>query len=149
LGVVLDGNRQGGTAGTGKVNVVSTNPAESDECRNSKRHAGKKDGLVREQVAEQTHETCGTEAAHCRKALVSPEAFGQPIVSDQTKADRRNCRPKEPTGYSQEHFRDEHGRKARPKRQDQGRTGDRRDPKRDQWPLRPDHVEQFPAWYLD
>src|ERR1700736_4470051 len=37
----------------------------------------------------------------------------------------------------------------RPKRQDQGRTGNRRDPKRDQWPLRPDHVEQFPARYLD
>ena len=106
----------GGTAGTGKVDVVSTNPAESDQCRKSKRRASKKDGLVREQVAQQAHESCRTEAANCRKALVSPETFGQPIVSDQTKADRRNCRPKEPTGHSQEHLRDEHGREARPKR---------------------------------
>jgi hypothetical protein len=32
----------GGTAGTGKVDVVSTNPAESDQCRKSKRRASKK-----------------------------------------------------------------------------------------------------------
>ncbi len=107
-----------GTAGTGKVNVVSTNPAESDQCRKSKCGAGKKDGLVREQVAQEAHNTCGSEAANCRKPLVSPEAFGQAIVADQTKADGRNCGPKKPTGHAQEHLRDEHGREARPKRQD-------------------------------
>jgi len=138
-----------GIAGTGKVDVASTNPAEGEQCRSGKPRASKEDGLVGEQVAEQAHETCRTESANCREALVTAKAFRKSIISDQSKTDRSNCRTEESTSYAQEHLRDEHGRKARPKGQHEGGAGDRRDPKRDQRPLRLDRVEQFPRGYLD
>src|SRR5262249_32016733 len=138
-----------GAGGAGKMNIASTNPPESDQCRKSKRSAGKENGLSRKQVAKKAHETCCTEAANCCKALVSPRAFGQSIMSDQTKTDRPNCLSEEPAGYSKQHFGNEHRNKIRPKSQDQGRKTYRRDPQCDQWPLRPDHVQQFTRWYLD
>jgi hypothetical protein len=65
------------------------------------------------------------------KRWFRPERMGQPIVSDQTKADRPNRLSKKPAGHSKQHFGDQHGNKAWPKSQDQGRKTDRRDPKRE------------------
>src|SRR5262249_61908910 len=113
-----------------KMNVRRKTTTKTQVCENGGGGGEKKHGLVRKGEAERAKKPRRTQAAKCRKPLVSPKAFGQSFVSDQTKTDSRNCGPKEPTGHAQQHLRDERGCEARPKRQDQRRACDRRYPER-------------------
>jgi hypothetical protein len=117
------------------VDLTRANAGEGEQSRNSECRAGKKDDLVREQVAKQPHEACGTKTADCRKPLVSPETVGKTFVSDQTEADRHNGRPKEPASDTKEHLGDHCRRETWPKRQYQCGAGDRYNRERDHEPF--------------
>jgi hypothetical protein len=114
------------------VDLSRLNAGQSEQSRNSECRAGKKDDSVREQIAKQAHETRGTKTADCRKSLVSSETVGQTLVSDQTKADRHNGRPKDSASNTEENLRDQCRRESWPKRQNQCGAGDRYNCERDQ-----------------
>src|SRR6185312_1537920 len=91
-----------GRPSTRVVDVVSSDHREGVGGRQAKRGGDEKDGLLRRQITDQSHDGGGRGIAEGVVSVIASESAAERAVSDQAEPDGRQRRLDEPGGSAVE-----------------------------------------------
>jgi hypothetical protein len=135
----------GGAAGAAIVNFGRRNPGESGQQREQQGCGEEEDGAIRQIIADETHEAGGQHPSHGRKTLIAPKPLAKLGLANQSKTNRSDGRPEEPSGHPLQQEGHQNQGKTRPNCNNDCAGCDHHGAERDGGPLGSYRIEQFSA----